>query len=402
MLIWVTLKVAVRSLWANRLRTVLATLGIIIGVSAVIFVLAIVSGAQQFVMGRIQALGTNLLLISPGQRGSGGVVSGTQENLKIGDAEELLKSIPAIRDVAPVVRGNVQVKHLDRNSRSTVMGTSVTYFPIRDFHIGEGKLFSDAQADAFERVAVIGPVTARNLFGTQDAIGQTIKLNGINFRIIGVLQAKGDQGFYNPDDQVFIPYTTAMKQILGLDYLQELDVRARDETQLGKIQTEASEILRRRHRLEADMPDDFNLFNQADLLKTFGNIAAVMGLMAGGIASISLLVGGIGIMNIMLMTVTERTREIGVRKAIGAKERDILTQFLIEAVFLSAIGGGIGIAMGIALSAAVSYFSSFTAVVSPFSVVLALGFSAAVGIFFGFYPARRAAKLDPIEALRYE
>jgi putative ABC transport system permease protein len=403
MMFWVIIKVALRSLWANRLRSVLAMLGIIIGVSAVIVVLSLVAGARQSVLGRISALGTNLLVITPGQRGMGGVVSGVQQNLVLEDAQALLK-IPGVRDVAPVVRGNVQVKYYNKNARTNLIGTSVTYFPIRAYEVEHGRLFGDAQEDAMARVAVLGPVTAQNLFGGEDPLNEMIKVNGINFRVIGVLKAKGDQGWFNPDDQVLVPCTTAMKQLLGLDHLQEIDIRAESEEDLDRIQKAASALLRKRHHVMPGNPDDVSIRNQAQMLDTASTVTGVMTLLAGGIASISLLVGGIGIMNIMLVTVTERTREIGVRKAIGAKDRDILRQFLIEAVLMSGLGGVIGVALGAGLSKVVGLFASatFQPVIQAFSVFLAIGFSAAVGIFFGYYPARRAAKLDPIEALRYE
>lgn len=400
---WIIVKVSLRSLAANKLRSVLAMLGIIIGVWAVIAVLALVAGARESVMNRITALGTNLLIVVPGQKGTGGVMSGTQENFTLDDAADILYEVNEIKQVAPVVRGSVQVKYFNNNSRSTVLGTSVTYFPIRDFQVERGTLISDADADRLAHVAVIGPTTATNLFGNRDALDQTIKLNGINFRVIGVLKSKGDQGWFNPDDQIIIPYTTAMKQILGIDYLQELDVQAKDEKQLNRIESRVTEVLRHRHRLLPEDPDDFRIHNQAEVVQMAGVVNNVLTLLLGGIAGVSLLVGGIGIMNIMLVTVTERTREIGIRKAIGAKDRDILRQFLLESVLMSALGGMIGVALGVLTARTISAMNqSFTLRVQLPSVVLALGFSAAVGIFFGYYPARRAAKLDPIEALRYE
>ncbi len=402
MMIWIIVKVALRSLWANRMRSVLAMLGIIIGVTAVIFVLALVAAAKANMMGRISAMGTNLLVVSPGQRGTGGVMSGQQQNLTLDDAEALIKKVSQIRDLAPVVRGSVQAKHLGKNARTSLMGTSVTYFPIRNFEIEKGRLFNDAECDAMSRVAVIGSTTAENLFGQEAACNEFIKLNGINFRVIGVLKSKGDQGWFNPDDQVLIPYSVAMKQVVGIDYLNEIDIRANSETELATIQDLATKLLRKRHHLQDDLDNDFNIRNQAEILQMADNMNHILALLAGGIASISLLVGGIGIMNIMLVTVTERTRENGVRKAIGAKDRDILRQFLIEAVIMSASGGVIGVLAGLVLAAILSMATTLQATVTSFSIALGLGFSMSVGIFFGYYPARRAAKLNPIDALRYE
>ena len=404
MIFWTIVQVALRSLAANKLRSVLAMLGIIIGVWSVISALALASGAQQKVFDQLSSLGTNVIMVTPGQTGTGGVISGNQQNLKVADAMAMLK-IPEVARVAPVVRGNVQVKHADKNSRTSLLGTAPTYFAIREFKAERGRILTDADCDGCERVAVVGPTTAKNLFGDDlaSALGQPIEVKGVHYRVVGVLQAKGDQGWFNPDDQVIVPYTTAMAQVLGLDYLNEVDLSAKDESQLSTIQTKCTLLLRKRHRLADDHDNDFNVRNQADVLSATSTISTVLSLLLGGIAGISLLVGGIGVMNVMLVTVTERTREIGVRKAIGAKRRDILRQFLIESVVMSATGGLIGVASGVLTAKIVSAVqSNIPLVVKPPSILLAIAFSAAVGIFFGYYPARRAARLDPIEALRYE
>ncbi len=402
MLFLIIIKVAIASLFANKLRTLLAMLGVIIGVGAVISMLAIGAGAQKGIMDRIAAMGTNLLVVRPGQHGFHGVSTGTQVNLTLDDTTEFLKKVQDIYQVAPVVQGSVQAKYMNLNSRVTVIGTAPTYFTIRNFEVGKGRSFSEAETESTMHVCVLGPTTVENLFGTDDPVNQIIKMNGINFRVVGVTKAKGDQGWFNPDDQVMVPYTTAMKQLFGLDYLREIDIQVRPGKDLQKVQDEVTAILRRRHRLQPDAPDDFNIRNQAEILQTATDVSRTFTVLLGGIASISLLVGGIGIMNIMLVSVTERTREIGVRKAIGAKNRDILLQFLIEAIILSGLGGLIGVAAGVGASRLIGRFSQFTAIVQVPSVVLALSFAAAVGVFFGFYPARRAALLDPIEALRYE
>jgi putative ABC transport system permease protein len=398
---WLIVKVALKSLAANKLRSILAVLGIIIGVGAVISMLALGAGARASVMQRISAMGTNLLVVRPAQRGSGGVMSGTQQNLTLDDAQAVLK-LEGVAQIAPVVNGNAQVKYLSHNTRTNVLGTAVTYLPIRDFHVEYGAEFGDGDAERMARVALIGPVTADNLFGAQDPVGQTIKINGINFRVIGTLKSKGDQGYFNPDDQVIIPYTTAMKQIFGLDYLREIDVAATEGTNLTDVQDRLTELLRKRHRVQTGAPDDVNIRNQADILDAAEGVSQTFTILLGGIAGISLLVGGIGIMNIMLVTVTERTREIGIRKAIGAKDRDILRQFLLEALLMSGLGGLAGVALGITGAKVLPMMTQFTTVVQLSSVLLSLGFSAGVGIFFGYYPALRASRLDPIEALRYE
>ena len=402
MLFWTIIKVALKSLFANKLRTFLAMLGIIIGVASVISMLALGAGAQKQVMERIASMGTNLLIIHPAQRGFRGVMSDTSQRLKLEDLKAILEKVPSVYQVAPAVRGSSQVKYFNKNIQTTVIGSSITYFPIRNYIIDKGRSFSENEVDRMARVAVIGPTTAENLFGEKNPIGETVKIKGINFSIVGVTRAKGSQGWRNPDDQVTIPYTTAMKQLFGLDYIQEINIQASDNIALEKIQKDATTILRRRHRLAEAMPDDFHFHNQAEIVETASEVTQTFTFLLGGIACISLLVGGIGIMNIMLVTVTERTREIGVRKAIGARNRDILLQFLIEATILSCLGGIIGVALGIGAAQMIEKWTQFVTVAKFSSILLALSFSAAVGIFFGYYPAQRAALLDPIEALRYE
>ncbi len=411
MLFWITVKLSLRSLAANKLRSILAMLGIIIGVGAVIAMLAIGAGTQQEVLDQFSQMGTNLLVVRPGQRGTGGVMSGTQQNLTLSDAQALLAepavTAAGVKSISPVVGGSAQVKYLNKNSRTAVQGVADTYFPIRAYTIEKGECFTETDVERNARVAIVGPKTADDLFGVSDPIDQVVKINGINFRIVGVTKAKGDQGFYNPDDQVFLPYTTAMKQVFGstgpiANSVREIDIQATETADLDKLQEEIMKVLRKRHRLQPGAPDDVSIRNQADLLAQRSEASQKFTLLLAGTATISLLVGGIGIMNIMLVTVTERTREIGVRKAIGAKDRDILRQFLIESVLMSGLGGMVGVLAGWLTSKIIVWTGTMPAIVQFWSAGLSLVFAAAVGIFFGWYPAVRAARLDPIDALRYE
>jgi putative ABC transport system permease protein len=402
MLFWTIFIVAMRALWTHKLRSILAMLGIIIGVGAVIAMLGLGTGAQKQMMNRLSAMGTNLLMVRPGQRGQGGVMGGNFQTLTLDDARALLTGVPDILDIAPGVRGSAQVKFSNRNTRASIIGTAHTYFPIRNFEIERGRTFTEAETDRMARVVVVGSETAKELFDTDDPVDQMVKVNGINFRIVGLLKSKGDQGFFNPDKMAIMPYTTAMKQLLGLDYLQEIDIQSKDGADLTKVQDDVTALLHKRHRLQPEAPDDFNIQNQAEMVDTANTFALTLKLLLGGIGSISLLVGGIGIMNIMLVTVTERTREIGIRKAIGAKDRDILGQFLLEAMLMSGVGGLIGVTAGLGGAALLGRFMPFPSIVTLSSVLISLSFSAAVGIFFGFYPAWRASSLDPIDALRYE
>ncbi len=404
MMIWTIVALSLRSLLASKLRSLLAMLGIIIGVWSVISALSLAAGAQKKIVDQMSSLGTNVVMVTPGQRGSGGVISGSQQNLKVADALAMI-DIPEVSRVAPVVRGSVQAKFGNKNTRSSLLGTSTTYFTIRDFEVERGRTISDADCETTARVAVLGPTTAKNLFGDHylDGVGEDIQVKGVGYHVVGILKSKGDQGWFNPDDQVIIPFTTAMTQVLGVDYLAEVDLSAKNESLLNTVQTKVTLLLRKRHRLADDADNDFNVRNMAELLTATSTISTILSLLLGGIAGISLLVGGIGVMNIMLVTVVERTREIGVRKAIGAKRRDILRQFLIEAMVMSVLGGLIGVALGWLTAHGISAVqSSLTLVVKPASVFLSLGFSVAVGVFFGWYPALRASKLDPIDALRYE
>lgn len=407
MLFLTILKVALKCLWANKLRSFLAMLGIIIGVGAVISMLAIGTGAKKQVMDRMTAMGTNLLVIRAGQRAVGGVISGQQQTLTLEDAESIINAFSDAQRVAPVMNGSAQLKYYNKNSRVSVVGTTPSYFPVRNFEIEKGRCFTEPEAEKLARVAVLGPLTVENLFGTDDPLLQTVKINGINFMVVGVMKSKGDQGWYNPDDQAIIPFSTALKEVFGQSAVKkssvkEIDVQGGDDADITKLQADATTLLRKRHKLPSDAPDDFTIRNQAELLANAADTLGTFTMLLACIASISLLVGGIGIMNIMLVTVTERTREIGVRKAIGAKGRDILSQFLIEAIMMSGLGGLIGAAAGIESASLIGKFSPFPAIVEPTSVIISISFAAAVGVFFGYYPAYRASLLDPIEALRYE
>ncbi len=403
MLFWTIIKTALRALVAHKLRAFLAMLGIIIGVGAVISMLAIGAGARQSILARVTAMGTDLLIVRPGQSAFGGVMTGTQVSLTVDDARAIL-SVQGVRLVAPVARGRAQLKYYNKNSSCTVMGTALTYLPIRGFEVEKGRSFTETEVDRMARVAILGPTTASDLFGDASPLGETVKIKGVNFRIVGVTKAKGDQGFFNPDDQAIIPYTTAMKQLFGRtrNNLDEVDIQADPGYDVNRVIEDATALIRRRHRTPAGMPEDFNIRNQAEMIESFTAMSRTLTVLLGSIAGISLLVGGIGIMNIMLVSVTERTREIGIRKAIGARDRDVLQQFLIEAITMSGVGGLVGAAVGVGFARIIGAFTDFNTLVEPFSVVLSLSFSAAVGIFFGFYPAWRAAMLNPIEALRYE
>ena len=403
MLVWIIVKSALKSLLANKLRSFLAMLGIIIGVGAVIAMLAIGAGAQASIMERLNALGADNLIVRSGQnRRFRGVSSGEGQNLTLADAEALVNSCPNIKQVAPVATGRAQVVFFNRNTNTTILGTTVTYLSIRNFALERGRSFTEAEVEKNIKVAIIGPATAEELFDQQDPIGETIRIRKTNFKIVGLLKAKGDQGWFNPDDQVIVPLHLAMKQLFGQERLREVNIQANSSSVLQQAQEEVTEVLRRRHRITPPAPDDFNIRNMAEAFETASEVGKTFTYLLGGIASISLLVGGIGIMNIMLVTVTERTREIGIRKSVGAKRRDILRQFLLESILMSGIGGSMGAGMGIAVAWILDRYTVFEPLVQSSGVLLAFGFSCAVGIFFGFYPALRAARLSPVETLRYE
>ncbi len=409
MLLGETIGVALGALRANKLRSFLTMLGVVIGVGAVIAVVALGRGASESVQARITALGTTLLSVSPGQIfAPGGVSSGNDRApMTVSDAT-LLDSAAnaggAISAVEPEMQKQLQVQYLNTNTNTTVLGTTANYLDVRKYTIAYGKMFTQGDDRASKRVAVLGAAIPDNLgVPAQSLIDQNVRIGGFLFQVIGVLASKGSSGgFGNPDDQVLVPITTAQFRLFGSDRLRQIGVLAASEAQIPNAMADIQRILRREHRLRVGIPDDFQIRSQADFLNTLGETTQIFTFLLSGIAAVSLLVGGIGIMNIMLVSVTERTREIGVRKALGATPKNILLQFLIEAVVLCLLGGVGGIIFGWVGAVALAKFGNFNTSVAPSSILLAFFFSGFVGILFGVWPARRAANLDPIQSLRYE
>jgi len=402
-----TLAVALEALRANKLRSFLTMLGIVIGVAAVIAMVALGRGAQQSVKERIASLGTTLLTVTPGQaRGPGFVASSSDRApLMMDDSDAIDERATFVTAVQPEISRSLQVVYGSRNTNTAVVGATANYLEVRRFTIDSGRMFSTAEDAARRRVAVVGPQVVSDLGVAAPAalVGENVRINGIQFEVIGVLASKGQgAGFANPDDQVLVPIQTARYRLIGNDHLRAINVLSPSADDIPATMAEVRRILRREHRLRTGQDDDFTIRIQSDFLATLGETTQVFTYLLAGIAAVSLLVGGIGIMNIMLVSVTERTREIGLRMAVGARGRDILLQFLVEAITLSLIGGIIGIVFGLGGSRAISYLAEWRTLVSMEAIVLAFGFAALIGIFFGFYPARKAARLDPIEALRYE
>ncbi len=406
MLIGETIRVALGALRANKLRSLLTMLGIVIGVAAVIAVVALGKGAQKQVNDRIAALGTTLLTVSPGQAQTGGVrTGGGGARLIIDDATALKDRGEHIGAVQPEMSGSLQVQYLNKNTSTTITGVTANYPDVRKYEMQNGRFFTNAEDQTRQRVAVVGPAVVENLgLQTPEAIvGETIRIRGIQFTVVGVFKSKGQtNAFQNPDDQVLIPITTARFRVLGNNRIRAISVLAPSEEEIPQTMADIQKILRREHRLRPGKDDDFQIRNQADFLNTLGETTQVFSLLLAGIAAVSLLVGGIGIMNIMLVSVTERTREIGIRKALGATQLNSLFQFLIEAVVLCLLGGMLGIGVGAGGAMIFTKTMGWNTEVGLSSVVIAFGFSAFVGVVFGVYPARRAAGLDPIVALRYE
>jgi putative ABC transport system permease protein len=401
-----TLSVALGALRANKLRSFLTMLGVVIGVGAVIAMVSIGRGAQESVNQRIAALGTTLITVTPGQVFGRGVASQSDRaRLTLADAAALEQRGQYIAAVEPEMSGNVQVQYGSANTSTSALGTTPNYPEVRRYTVAAGRMFTGGENEGNQRVAVLGSAVVQNLGVSSPAslLGEAVRMNGIQFTVVGVLAEKGQgSAFGNPDDQVLVPINTARFRLLGTDRIRSINVLAPSEAQIPLTMADVQSILRRSHRLRPGQSDDFSVRNQSDFLNTLGETTQTFTFLLAGIAAVSLLVGGIGIMNIMLVSVTERTREIGVRKALGATRRTILLQFLIEAVMLCLLGGVVGVALGAGAAYGLSRAASWKASISPMSVVLAFAFSAAVGVVFGVWPARRAAKLDPIQALRYE
>ena len=403
-----TIRVAVRALGRNKMRAFLTTLGIIIGVGAVIAMVSIGEGAKRGIEERFESMGTNLLFVSPGSRAVGGrhFGAGSAAPLKENDAQAIQEQLDAVLYISPNVSTRTQVVYGNKNWNTSIQGTGHSYPEIRKWPVQDGVFFDEAMVRSGAKVCVLGSEVRKSLFEDEDPIGRILRIKRIPFRVIGVLESKGEQGgFFNRDDMIAVPYTTAMRSLIGTDNIQSIDVSAVSAARTDAARTQIEELLRIRRRIAPGADDDFTVRNMSEIAESAAESTKIMTLLLGSIASISLLVGGIGIMNIMLVSVTERTREIGIRMAVGAKEKDILLQFLIEAVVLCVLGGLIGIGLGIGVSKLVQKvpaFAQWSTVVSMDSILMAFAFAAAVGIFFGFYPARKASKLDPIEALRYE
>ena len=401
------IRIAFRALMRNKSRAALTMLGIIIGVSAVIAMVSIGQGAQASVQAQIEGMGTNLLFISAGSQNVGGVRSGTGDTgtntLTVADLEAIRREVPSVAMVSPSVNARSQLVAGNLNWNTQVQGVSEELPGIRKWTVAAGEFFTETEVRSAARVIVLGQTAADNLFPGIDPIGQTLRVMNLPFRVVGVMARKGqDPQGRDQDDTAFAPYTTVQKKILGSTRLQSANISAISQDATYTAQQQITDLLRQRHKLSADAPNDFTVRNMSDVAETANETNSIMTTLLGSIAGVSLLVGGIGIMNIMLVSVTERTREIGIRMAIGARSSIVRTQFLIESIVLSSTGGLIGILLGVGVSLAIPALLGWATLISPASIIGSVIFSAAVGIFFGYYPARKAAALDPIEALRFE
>ena len=403
-----SLLIALRALRVNKMRSLLTMLGIIIGIAAVIAMVAIGSGASKMISDQIASIGSNLLLVIPGSTTSGGLRSGfgSTPTLTYEDARAIKAECPSVAEVAPTVRGTAQIVYSNQNWSTIVLGVTPEILTIRDWALADGRNISTSDVDGATKNCLIGQTVADNLFGSDDPIGKVIRIKRIPFTVIGLLEKKGQspQGT-DQDDVIFIPLRTAQRKILGSQFpntVGAIMIQARSADLLKKAEEEVTALLDQRHRISPTKDRDYSIRNLSEILAVSEQSSKVMSILLGTVASISLLVGGIGIMNIMLVSVTERTREIGIRMAIGAKQRDILLQFLTEAVLLTTCGGILGMGVGVGVAIAVSKIMGWPTLISTQAIVIAFLFSAGVGIFFGFYPARKAASMNPIEALRYE
>lgn len=399
------LQQGVRTIAANKVRSGLSMLGILIGVAAVVGMLALGTGAQQSIQNQLASLGSNLLILRAGGVRVAGVKqeSGTRLRLSLEDAQALKEQIPGIKDLSPSLTGRAQVTYSGKNWNTSVVGVTPAYEKMRSLQPTYGRFFSDEENKKRSLVALIGTTVTKELFGDKSPIGEMIKINRINFRVIGILPAKGVSGPQDNDDRIMIPVVTSMYRVFGKDYIESIEVEGQDATVLPQVQASVVEILNKRHRVPVSSQEEaFQIFNMADLQTALNSSSKTMSMLLASIATISLIVGGIGIMNIMLVSVTERTREIGLRKAIGARRKDILLQFLAESIVVSVTGGLLGIALGWTVSVALSAILGWNTYVSLNSVVLSFGFSACIGLVFGIYPAQKASELHPIEALRHE
>ena len=400
-----TAMIALRALRRNKMRSTLTALGIIIGVASVVAMVAVGNGAQARIESQVSALGQNLLTIFAGSRRSGGVNTGlgSASTITLADADAIGREVTDVVAISPEASTSAQAIANGRNWSTSIVGESPDYLKIRDWKLAAGSMFTEREVRSAAKVAVVGSKTANELFGPLDPVGQTVRVKNIPFVIIGLLESKGaGMGGQNQDDRIIIPYTTAMKRVTGDKYLRSVNVQIVSADRMEVAQQQITSLLRQRHRLAAGRDDDFNIFNQKEIADTVSSISRIITLLLGAISGISLVVGGIGIMNIMLVSVTERTREIGIRIAVGAQPGDIRLQFLIEAITLSLLGGIIGVLLGVGASRLVAVVANFKAIVSVSSILLAFGVSFVIGVFFGFYPARKAAALEPIDALRYE
>ncbi len=406
-MIWAMLGESWRAMAANRLRTLLTMLGMVIGVGAVVLMMSIGQGAQYAIQQSISAMGSNLFVLLSGSSSSGGVRSGGGGNLTLTVADtEAIAELPGVQAVAPIHPGNAQIIYGPNNWNTSIIGTTPDYLVARSWPVVEGAGFSNSDVRSATRVALIGKTTAQNLFGDEDPVGKTIRIRQSPFMVLGVLGTKG-QGMdgRDQDDTIIIPLTTAQRKVFGSQFqgsVRMAMVQTTTQDIMPQVDTAMTELLRQRHRIREGMDNDFSLRNLTAVADSAAESTRVMSLLLGAIASISLLVGGIGIMNIMLVSVTERTREIGIRLAIGAREQDILLQFLLEAIIISVVGCCIGVLVGIGGALLVNVLSDTAVIISWMSVLIAFGVAAATGVFFGFYPAKKAAQLDPIEALRYQ